>query len=396
MRPSRARRMKERDQRRQRGILPQFATGGQPSRWTFLAASGALAAIPARAFAAPVPDGRLKQALVLSGGGARGAYEAGIVDYLRASQSVPDGAALPPYGFVAGTSVGALNGYFVATGQYTLLRSLWYQIAEQRVIVLKRDYAKILDPDSGLGNRAFEGARLILRLTRDDTGVADGAHLHDWLAARIDPDRPVLVPFVWTVTNLSTQAPEFFYLLSSELTPEQRANEAAALRAIVAPNVVVREATPDILVDALRASAAIPIAFDPVALPSYDGTSVQYYVDGGVTANTPVAIARTAARRIDVVLLDPPFQKPEYKSAIDVGYGVFGAMQRRILEADLRAAYLQRYVTPLYPTEIFQIQPRTELKVAVGGFNDRANIYAAFVTGFEDARSGFVPYEFSE
>ena len=69
-------------------------------------------------------------------------------------------------------------------------------------------------------------------------------------------------------------------------------------------------------------------------------------------------------------------------------------MQRRILQADLRTAFLQGYVTPLYPTEIFQIQPRTELKVAVGGFNDRENIYGAFIAGFDDAARGFTQYEF--
>jgi predicted acylesterase/phospholipase RssA len=108
-----------------------------PNRRTFLAASAAaVTALPTGARAAIVdPDhpGRLARGLVLSGGGARGAYQAGLIDYLRLSRQIPDGAPLAPYGIVAGTSIGALNGYFVATGQYGLLRELWYTIADQQV-----------------------------------------------------------------------------------------------------------------------------------------------------------------------------------------------------------------------------------------------------------------------
>jgi predicted acylesterase/phospholipase RssA len=67
----------------------------------------------------------LERALVLSGGGARGAYEAGIVGALAAADGVSDGMPLPGYGLVAGTSIGALNGWFVATGQYQRMRELW-------------------------------------------------------------------------------------------------------------------------------------------------------------------------------------------------------------------------------------------------------------------------------
>jgi hypothetical protein len=58
----------------------------------------------------------LERALVRSGGSARGAYEAGIVGAVAARGRVPDGQPLPPYEIVCGTSIGALNGWFVATG----------------------------------------------------------------------------------------------------------------------------------------------------------------------------------------------------------------------------------------------------------------------------------------
>jgi predicted acylesterase/phospholipase RssA len=387
-----------------------------PNRRAFLASAAALASLPiageAAAPADPDHPGRLSQALVLSGGGARGAYQAGLIDYLRLSAQIPNGAPLRPYQLVAGTSIGALNGYFVATGQFDTLRELWYSIADQHVIQLKARYAKIVNDDSGVGTRFTAAMRMVLSLTSHDTGVIDGDHLHDWLVRYIDPTRPVVMPFIWTATNLTYQSPEFFYLVPTALQAGERERAITAIRLTVGPTAVLREATPDLLVSALQASTAIPVAFDPVPLPAASGGGTNLYVDGGVTANTPVGPARAAATRIDVVLLDPPLQKTDYRNALEVGFGVFGAMQRRILEADLRAAYLETFgkraiqsvnaaqarlfAAALYDSDIYQMQPEDELPVGVVGFDDRDNIYKTFKIGFEDARRGFVPYRYGQ
>jgi predicted acylesterase/phospholipase RssA len=387
-----------------------------PNRRSFLAAAAALAAAPAVTQAAVPPDvqhpGRVSAALALSGGGARGAYQAGIIDYLRLSTQTPDGSALRPYGLIAGTSIGALNGYFIATGQYSLLRELWYRIADQHVIQLKPKYAKVGNDDSGLGTRLVAAMRAVLSLTSNDTGVIDGDHVRQWLARFVDPTRPVVTPFIFTVTNLTNQSPEFFYLVPTALTAELRERAVTAIRVTVGPNAVLREATPDLLIDALQASTAIPVAFDPIELPAPSGGGTDLYVDGGVTANTPVAAARAAATRVDVVLLDPPLQATHYRNALEVGIGTFGAMQRRILEADMRAAYLESFgkraisassspqasmlAEVLYESDIYQMQPQDELPVGVVGFDDRENIFKTFKIGFEDARRGFFPYSFGQ
>jgi predicted acylesterase/phospholipase RssA len=387
-----------------------------PNRRAFLASAAALAAAPAAAKAAVATDpdhpNRLTQALALSGGGARGAYQAGIIDYLRLAAQIPDGRPLAPYGLIAGTSIGALNGYFVATGQFGLLRQLWYTIADQQVIQLKAKYAKVTDSDSGVGTRFAAAMRAVLSLTSNDTGVIDGAHLRAWLARFIDPTRPVVTPFIWTVTNLTNQSPEFFYLVPTTLTAQLREAAVTAIRITVGPNAVLREATPDLLIDALQASTAIPVAFDPIELPAPKGGGTDLYVDGGVTANTPVAAARAAATRVDVVLLDPPLQATHYHNALEVGIGTFGAMQRRILEADMRAAYLETFgkramgernsdqqsllASVLYESDIYQMQPQDELPVGVVGFDDRDNIYKTFKIGFEDAARGFSAYRYGQ
>jgi predicted acylesterase/phospholipase RssA len=387
-----------------------------PNRRAFLASAAALAAAPAAAKAAVATDpdhpNRLTQALALSGGGARGAYQAGIIDYLRLAAQIPDGQPLAPYGLIAGTSIGALNGYFVATGQFGLLRELWYTIADQQVIQLKAKYAKVTNSDSGVGTRFAAAMRAVLSLTSNDTGVIDGAHVRAWLARFINPARPVVTPFIWTVTNLTNQSPEFFYLVPTTLNEQLRVAAVTAIRVTVGPNAVLREATPDLLIDALQASTAIPVAFDPIELPAPKGGGTDLYVDGGVTANTPVAAARAAATRVDVVLLDPPFQATHYHNALEVGIGTFGAMQRRILEADMRAAYLETFgkraiggrnsaeqsllASVLYESDIYQMQPQDELPVGVVGFDDRDNIYKTFKIGFEDAARGFTAYHYGQ
>jgi predicted acylesterase/phospholipase RssA len=90
-------------------------------------------------------DEPLDRTLVLSGGGARGAYEAGVVGALAVIGGLSDGSPLLTYEIVCGTSIGALNGWFVATGQYTKLRELWYGISGQNLMRAKRQYAALRD-----------------------------------------------------------------------------------------------------------------------------------------------------------------------------------------------------------------------------------------------------------
>ena len=59
------------------------------------------------------PELAPKTALVLSGGGARGAYEVGILRYLR--EELPRRLGfMPRIDIVCGTSVGAINAAFMA------------------------------------------------------------------------------------------------------------------------------------------------------------------------------------------------------------------------------------------------------------------------------------------
>ncbi len=361
----------------------------------------------------------LDRALVLSGGGARGAYEAGIINALAAAGHVADGTALAPYELVCGTSIGALNGWFVATGQYAKLHDLWYGISGQQLIRPKQQYQAVRDPESGLFNRAASAVSL-MGLTKDQKGVLQNEPVYDWIVRNVDAKTPLVMPLVWAVTNLDRQRPEYFYVRpagSGDRLPERVVH---ALQLTLGPHTVVREATPDILHRAIFASAAIPIAFDPVVMPGTDGHDASY-CDGGVASNSPVGIAHSVAKAADVVLLDPELDGDEdYKDAIEIAFGVFGTMQRKILEVEMRNTYFQsqgkRALTTLTPqergraaqalgstagfmeslveTSLRYIRPEQTLPLSVAGFNDEVGIGKAYRIGWEDVTlRGFRNYD---
>jgi predicted acylesterase/phospholipase RssA len=404
----------------ERGITrAEFAILGAALQ-TALAARPALAQAPA-----PGPPVRaLKQALVLSGGGALGAYEAGVVEALVARYGTVEGRQLGPYELIAGTSIGAFNAYLVATGQYAKLRDLWSTIARENVIRLKPQFAKITNPSSGLSNRALEALSLGTGLFKNEKGILDGDHLRSFLLAYLDFSVPVATPMLWAVTNLTLQIPEYFYLAPDGTSPEKLQLALTSIHLAVGRDVPVRPATRALLVDQLRASAAVPLAFDPVMLPGPDGKPCAY-VDGGVTANTPVNIARALALRVDAIVLNPAFHSETYDNAVEISMAAFDTMQRRLIEETLRVAYLQslllqalNQLTPefvaklanlagitvdqltglraaLYDTQFYLLRPKSVLPAKLLGFDNSADIARTYAIGQNDGNAGFQHFDFA-
>lgn len=76
-----------------------------------------------------------KFALVLSGGGFKGAFQLGALNYISDQWEKITGLSTPmKFDIVAGVSVGALNGAFVSMNKLALLNDLWlHQIAKNGV-----------------------------------------------------------------------------------------------------------------------------------------------------------------------------------------------------------------------------------------------------------------------
>lgn len=387
-------------------------------RSAFLGALGSSALAAGTAHAAPGFSGdvdgypRVDYGLVLSGGGAKGAYEAGIVEALASGLS--DGQPLRPYGGVAGTSIGCLNGWFVSTGQYSQMRRLWMNVAQERVFRLKPQFAKIEDPEAGVVTRLYQLMRLGLGVRKNVEGLCQTEPALGWIEKYVDPSAPTLLPFAWAVTNVSAQRSEYFYRLPRGVSATTRDAVLRAFKRTLDPTAVVREATDDILHKALFASACLPIVFDPIELPSADGKGTQQYCDGGVAANTPLSFARTVAHNVHVVLLSPPTEPEEYGNAFAIGWAAYDTMQRHIISSAIRSTYFEttakrtmleipRDVLRRYPqaerflegipdANVAFLRPLAKLPVDTTTFDDAAKIAEAYAMGVKDGRNGFKAY----
>ncbi len=347
--------------------------------------------------------------LVLPGGGARGAYEAGVIEGVRQAAGVSDGAPLPGIDAVTGTSIGSINGWFVATAQYSLLKKVWRSIADEQIFVVKPQYRAATVPSSGVVTRVLQGALVAQGLTTNVTGLLDGSRVHAWLKRNVDPTVPVIVPFAFTLTNLDHQRSEIFARLPFEPSAHSTATAAKRIQSVFGQRIAIRQIEDEHLVSALAGSSAIPIVFDPVTIDFPEGP--QTYIDGGVADSAPLDLARVLSRRVRLVLVDPAEAAvATYPNAAAVGSVAFSIAQNRILDASLRGAHLETlgkrlfektamtreqaaFFQDIFDVEISLIRPERELEVAVQGFDDAAGIRKTYDLGVVAGYKGFVPYD---
>ena len=390
-------------------------------RRRFLGSLGAAALLPtlgnAAVESAATPRRVASHALILSGGGARGAYEAGLIAGLARRGRIDDGEILSPYGVVCGTSIGALNAWFVATGQYGALAQAWQTLGTANIIQLKSKYVTLEKPHAFIAVRIRAAIRLASGLTKNEMGVARSEPVLAWMKKHIDPKTPLLIPLVWSVTNLTTQSPEYFYRVPASFTGPVPQDILRSFALALGPEAVVRPATDEILHEALFASIATPIIFDPVVLKMADGGS-GLYVDGGIASNSSIAIARTVAHAIDVVLVDPRSQNEKYANAVDVVMGSYETMQRKILETEMRDIFfeslgkraverlsagsakamekgspeLHTIIRDLPAADLAYMRPKTTLPVSFAGFDEQDKLDATFARGDADSEHAFTPY----
>jgi predicted acylesterase/phospholipase RssA len=330
-----------------------------------------------------LPDAEKPLAVVISGGGATGAYEAGALEALLAHGIVPD--------IILGTSVGALIAYAhllqrlagrptePQTSSHThfwwqtsrhpggaeglvdrpaLIDALtgrgWHfgQLAAQVGGLLGADMRQGLFGHGPLLATAVSFTRHVLdgtplqvpagRLEWTDGAVADVGRrvVREWLAARQANES---VPaFVCAGTNLTLQREALFCLADrSQLT-----RLAAAGRWTFDLGGVARESdlrrhptlaalSPDDLLRTLLISTSIPAVFPAsrLAFRRWDGTSLRRYehlfTDGGVAVNSPLlAAVDLGARRIISLEVSPmvtgvPVSDPRVGTAAEAATSSF-------------------------------------------------------------------------
>jgi NTE family protein len=197
-------------------------------------------------------------ALVFSGGGAKGAYEAGVALALHAA-----GVSIR---VAAGSSAGALNAAMVVDGRMDRLEALWRSLTRDQVYRLRP-----LLLLSGL----LPGYLTLLAMDQGGS-MLDAAPLRESIAGAVDFERLRASP--------------------------------VALR-VIAADLARREAhvfdNRSVSLDVLMAASSVPGVFPPVAV---NGTLL---VDGGLVGRAPIieALAAGEASRAVVVMSYAPQER---------------------------------------------------------------------------------------
>ncbi|MBM4365172.1 MAG: patatin-like phospholipase family protein [Deltaproteobacteria bacterium] len=231
-----------------------------------------------------------RKAIVLSGGGARGAYEAGV---LSTALEAAGGARVE---LLCGTSVGGIHAAIVASHADALPRA-----AE----VLRQAWLG-LEVETALSLWSWHPGR-IQRVIRGGTrpaSIFDGRPLArlvgrvvDWPGVARNLGSGALRALAVTATHVPTGRPTVFVDTSAGQAPPR----FSSLRARVQPT---RIAAPHLL-----ASAAIPLLFPAVRVEG------ELHCDGGLRMNTPLAPALgMGADRVLVIA-----QSTARPAAVDAG-----------------------------------------------------------------------------
>lgn len=189
----------------------------------------------------------MKRALILSGGGAKGAFQLGALRYIMERQA----GGLPPsryFDIISGVSVGALNGVMMAQNRFEALEGLWQTISSKDV------YNGDLDIPSAFW-----------RIVSHKLGLLDNAPL--WRIIRNNVALEMVIrsgcDFIFGSVSMDTGLYYSFHATDFD-------DETQFLKGILA-------------------SAAMPVLLPPVdRLTDRRGVSFHHMADGGIRNTSPL------------------------------------------------------------------------------------------------------------
>jgi len=224
-----------------------------------------------------------RNGLVLTAGGARGAYQAGVLQRIAEIPRLRERP--PPFQVITGASAGAINGAFLAAtggggfGASTLrLSRLWADLQIQEVI---RTDALSLAQGGLQWLRDFSLGWLLGAGTVQ--ALFDASPLHEMIARRLPTDAigtSIRDGWLYALAISATSyhsGRSFIFIQGRPGHPLwQRGRRVTVATEITA--------------DHICASAAIPVVFPPVRIPTAPGSEI-YFGDGALRQVTPFSPA---------------------------------------------------------------------------------------------------------
>jgi NTE family protein len=339
-------------------------------------------------------DSRPLRALILSGGGARGAYEAGAAAAL---------AERMHFDIVCGTSIGGVNGFAVAQGMAPLLEAIWCEHAQRSVTPYRPEIAGLFRlwhdfhaaiVDASLSSRMrdaialFEGLPGLRDLPRLQglLGVLDSALMREVVRSYASREK-LQSALMLAVTNLTSASGTIFAHFPSDFPDPRRAAEVLA-------SADAEPITDENYVDAICASAAIPGAFEPVTALCRDGHR-HTFVDGAFTNNTPLRPAIDAGASEIIAISVKPLVSRQVERTVrhlrDVITLALEAATSQMLQLDRKVLELTndgiaRGTSPgKRQITLREVRPEAELPIDPLDFADPGKIAALIAQGRHDA-----------
>lgn len=414
------------------------------SRSGFLAALGTLgafgAAQPAEAalppwwpLPPPLNPSLPQRALVLSGAGARGAYEAGALKWLFRDIDKTGS----PYDITCGTSAGAINAAFAAratSASIAQVEQLWLGMPQANVLQLVPPAQHAANAAEAFRQSSEHGfprkLRYLSEANRELKAMGPKEELAQVMGVVSSDGIDALVRkypldlgqmktgLIVNATNMTRFSSDSFFHFVGPSADAQRRHflQRFALTSLTGPTLRQSSArfalTADNLVKAVLASTAVPGVFQPVEVPIAENGAADLYVDGGVANNTPLSTAVNAGASDVTILIasspnegmtKPPESMPKLLQAS------FAVMQRELLEDDVRLSLARNLLSKFrnygglsaatvsllhsfrssdwQPITMRLIRPAQPLKLTVLGFNDGPDLQAAFDQGYADAQN---------
>lgn len=234
-----------------------------------------------------------KTALVLSGGGARGAYAVGVIQAIVEILGLCP-SDVSPFDIYSGTSVGSINStYFVANAHkgdlgVFRLREIWSGLGVNSHLQMRNDASTLRNLTGGWFSRALLDSRPLEQLVRKHMSFDD---LHNNIASGL----------------VCASMVAAFNVGKAQTTVFCEQHPGVRMRPTRDPTRV--EWFGQLRPEHVLASSAMPFVFAAQKIED------QYYCDGGVRFNTPISPAiRAGADKLVVISLKYEREDQEHAS----------------------------------------------------------------------------------